>query len=129
MDFTSNYIYPGTKGQAVGGDKITKAVFTTLANQYLCRTICRCQFHLADFSLSHIMMQKWIALYPWGACEAFVDMRKYHYDIKYTGDYPASGNGWTVNAVNQKWDTDPTKVYKGLYLASGSCCRSKSEIQ
>ena len=29
MDFTAKYIYPGTKGQAVGGDKITKAVFTT----------------------------------------------------------------------------------------------------
>ena len=43
------------------------------------------------------MMQKWIALYPWGACEAFVDMRKYHYDIKYTGDYPSSGNGWDLS--------------------------------
>ena len=115
MAFTSNYIYPGTKGQAVGGDKITKPVFTALANDYLAGPYVD-KLSLTDFSLSHIMMQKWIALYPWGACEAFVDQRKYHYDIKYTGDYPSNGNGWTVNEVEQKWDTDPTKVYKGLYL-------------
>jgi hypothetical protein len=44
-------------------------------------------------------------------------MRKYHYDIKYTGEYPASGNGWDLSMVNQKWDTDATKVYKGFYLS------------
>lgn len=116
MDFTANYIYAGTKGQAVGGDKITKPVFNTLASEYVSGPYVD-KLSLTDFSLSHIMMQKWIALYPWGACEAFVDQRKYHYDISYTGDYPTKDNGWTVNEVEQKWDTDPTKVYKGLYLA------------
>src|SRR3546814_16994041 len=72
---------------------------------------------MADFSLSHIMMQKWVALYPWGAPEAWVDMRKYHYDIAYTGDYPSNGNGWIQALLEQKWDTDPTKVYTGLYMA------------
>jgi hypothetical protein len=71
---------------------------------------------MADFSLSNIMMQKWVALYPWGAPEAWVDERKYHYDINYTGDFPSEGNGFTTTTVDQKWDTDPTKVYKGLYL-------------
>lgn len=116
IDFTGTYIYPGTKGQAAGGDKISKEVFTQLATEYeagpyvggLTKDL---------LTLSHIMMQKWIALYPWGAQEAWVDMRKYHYDIQYTGDYPTLNNGWSETMIDQKWDTDPTKVYKGLYLA------------
>jgi hypothetical protein len=116
MDFTAKYISPGTKGQAVGGDKITKAVFTTLANEYLAGPYVN-NLSIDDFTLSHIMMQKWVALYPWGAFEAWVDMRKYHYDIKYTGDYPSSGNGWDLSTVTQKWDTDLTKVFKGFFLS------------
>ncbi len=113
MDFTGKYIFPGTTGTATGGDKITKPVFDGLAAQYLSGPFVA---GVSDFSLSHIMMQKWVALYPWGASEAWVDMRKYHYDIKYTGEYPSKGNGWTYATIVQKWDTDPTKVYKGLYL-------------
>jgi hypothetical protein len=71
---------------------------------------------LNDFSLSHIMMQKFVALYPWGAPEVWVDQRKYHYDVDYSGEYPAKGNGWDESQVEQKWDTDPDKVYKGFYL-------------
>jgi hypothetical protein len=115
--FTAKYIAPGTKGSATGGDKITVAVFNTLATQYTAGPYVDA-LPAVDFSLSHIMMQKWVALYPWGAQEAWVDMRKYHYDISYTGEYPSPENGaWTAGAVNQKWDTDPSKVYKGLYLA------------
>jgi len=116
MDFTAKYIKPGTKGAIAGGDKITAPVFNTAATEYLAGPFVN-NLSLDDFSLSHIMMQKWVALYPWGALEAWVDMRKYHYDIKYTGDYPAADNGWTLNTVIQKWDTDATKVYKGLYLS------------
>ena len=32
----------------------------------------------------------------------------------------------SVNAVTQKWDTDPTKVYKGLYLGPAEVQRSQS---
>ena len=39
-------------------------------------------------------------------------------DISYTGDYPSNGNGWTNTTLNQKWDTDATKIYKGFYLPS-----------
>lgn len=116
MDFTQKYIYPGTKGKPTGGDKITKAVFNDLAAAYENGPFVA-QLPLSEFSLSHIMMQKWVALYPWGAPEAWVDMRKYQYDIKYTGDYPSFGNGWSETMLEQKWDTDPSKVYKGLYLA------------
>lgn len=115
MDFTQKYIYPGSKGQPSGGDKITKGLFTSLAAEYLAGPYVE-QLPMSDFSLSHIMMQKWVALYPWGAPEAWVDMRKYHYDIQYTGDYPKEGNGWTKARVDQKFESDPTKVYQGLYL-------------
>jgi hypothetical protein len=115
LDFTANYISPGSAGKREGGDKITKATFTTLATQYAAGPYVDL-LPPADFSLSHIMMQKWVALYPWGACEAWVDMRKYHYDIPYTGEYPKNGDGWTLSIVSHKWDTDPTKVYKGLYM-------------
>ncbi|MDF1561094.1 MAG: SusD/RagB family nutrient-binding outer membrane lipoprotein [Bacteroidales bacterium] len=115
LDFTGTYIDAGTKGQAAGGDKITKSVYSAAASEYLAGPFVN-GLDIADFTLSHIMMQKWVALYPWGAGEAWVDMRKYHYDIDYTGDYPADGNGWDLSQVDQKWDDDPTKVYKGLYL-------------
>jgi hypothetical protein len=115
LDFTGNYLTPGTKGQAVGGDKITLATFNTIKAQYKAGPYVD-GLLMTDFSLSHIMMQKWVALYPWGANEVFVDMRKYHWDIKYTGEYPKSGNGWDLTSVNQKWDSDPTKVYKGFFL-------------
>ncbi|MBT1698037.1 SusD/RagB family nutrient-binding outer membrane lipoprotein [Fulvivirgaceae bacterium PWU4] len=124
--FTAKYITPGTKGSATGGDKITTALFTTLANQYAAGPFVD-GLPTGDFSLSHIMMQKWVALYPWGAQEAWVDMRKYHYDISYSGEYPSQASGaWTINILNQKWDTDPTKVYKGLYLAPAQVQNRKS---
>lgn len=115
MNFTATYIYAGTKGQAAGGDKITTAIFNTAAGEYLEGPFVN-GLAIGDFTLSHIMMQKWVALYPWGAGEAWVDLRKYHYDIAYTGDYPGDGNGWDLSMVDQKWDSDPTKVYKGFYL-------------
>lgn len=62
------------------------------------------------------MMQKFIALYPWGASEVWVDQRKYMYDIKYTGEYPTFGDGWDKSTINMKSDDDASKVYKGFYL-------------
>lgn len=116
MDFTVKYLVaPNAVGSPTGGDKITSALFNSLASQYLAGPYVG-SLSTSDFSLSHIMMQKWVSLYPWGAPEAWVDMRKYHYDIAYSGDYPKSGNGWNRTTLNQKWDTDPSKVYKGLYL-------------
>lgn len=109
----ARYIYPGKEGSPTGGDKISRNVFNKLANEYINGPYVN---GLTDLSLSHIMMQKWVALYPWGAAEAWVDMRKYHYDIDYTGEYPSNGNGWIQAQLEQKFDTNPTKVYKGLYL-------------
>lgn len=116
INFTEKFIFPGKEGSPTGGDKITKALFRSLANEYLAGPYVD-QLQLSDFTLSHIMMQKYNALFPWGAQEAWVDLRKYHYDINYTGDYPSNGNGWTDSQVDQKWDSDPDKVYKGFFLA------------
>ncbi|MGO1243687.1 SusD/RagB family nutrient-binding outer membrane lipoprotein [Sphingobacterium sp. JB170] len=113
METSARYIYPGKEGSPTGGDKITKDVFSSLAAEYLNGPFVG---NLVDFSLSNIMMQKWVALYPWGAPEAWVDLRKYHFDIAYSGDYPSNGNGWVQALIDQKVDTDPNKVYKGFYL-------------
>lgn len=115
IDFTVKYIYPGKEGVAQGGDKITVSAFNSLAQEYIAGPYVN-GLSLNDFSLSHIMMQKFVALYPWGAPEVWVDQRKYHYDVNYSGEYPAKGNGWDESQVEQKWDTDPDKVYKGFYL-------------
>ncbi len=54
----------------------------------------------SDLTLTHVMLQKYIALYGWGAQETWVDMRKFHYtDIDpitnvhqvYVGFTPPSG--------------------------------------
>jgi hypothetical protein len=127
MEFTGNYLNPGKPltdaagknvvgGGLPGGSAIAKATYNAMASDYLAGPYVN-GLSEADFTLSHIMMQKFVALWPWGALEAWTDLRKYHYDIKYTGDYPTKGNGWDVSSVDQKWDTDPTKVYKGFYLA------------
>jgi len=116
MDFTSSYIVAGTvDGNYRQGDRVTKATFNALAQEYLNGPYVN-GLPMSDFSLSHIMMQKYLALYPWGAPEVWVDLRKYFYDIEYTGDYPKYGNGWDKTTLTQKRDEDPTKVYKGFYL-------------
>ena len=133
LEFTGQYIVTGkiskdggiTTLGVTGGDKLTKGVYTTMASEYAAGPYVD-GLTEANFTLSHIMMQKWVALYPWGASEAWVDMRKYHYDIAYTGDYPSSENGWDLSSVTHKWDTDPTKVYKGLYLAPAQVQGRKS---
>lgn len=132
VDFTGLYLVPGSYkstgevdengndipvlgGGLPGGDMITTDVYKKLAEEYKAGPYVD-GMTLADFSLSHIMMQKFVAMFPYGAPEVWVDMRKYHYDLKYSGEYPSFGNGWDKTLVNQKWDTDETKVYKGYYL-------------
>jgi hypothetical protein len=33
----------------------------------------------AELTMSHVMLQKYIALYGWGTHQTWIDMRKYHY--------------------------------------------------
>lgn len=115
---TARYLSPGSKGQQLGGDKVTTAIFNTLSNEYSSGPYVD-GLGQSNLTLSHIMMQKWVALYSWGAVEAWVDMRKYHYDIQYTGDYPSKNNGWGDDRkIIHKGDDDPAKVYKGFYLGA-----------
>ncbi len=125
-EFTLNYLNPGSLkedgGEAVvggglpGGSGLSKAAFKTLSEEYLAGPYVA-GITESTLTLSHIMMQKYVALWPWGALEAWTDLRKYHFDIQYTGDYPKLNNGWTQTIVDSKFDDDPTKVYKGFYLA------------
>ena len=130
VEFTGNYLNPGstasttaadgtvtyTRGGGLpGGVACTKAVYNQLAQEYLDGPYVN-GMSLDRFTLSHIMMQKFVTLYPWGASEEWVDQRKYHYDLKYSGDVPSLNNGWTLTTVDQKFDSDPTKVFQGFYL-------------
>ena len=137
VEFTGKYLYPGkpqlnaagtayvNDGGNPGGDKIATALYNKLAQEYLAGPYVA-GITTSTLTLSHIMMQKYVHEYPWLAYEAWVDLRKYHYDIDYTGDYPSNGNGWSNTRVNQKWDEDETKVYKGFYLAPANVEGRKS---
>ena len=121
-EFTGSYLNPGSPtsdfkagGSLPGGSMISTKVYNSLSAEYIAGPYCD-GMTTADLTLSHIMMQKYVALWPWGALEAWTDLRKYHYDIAYTGEYPKNGDGWTLADVNFKWDEDETKVYKGFYL-------------
>ena len=121
MEFSAKYIQKESLATVGGkvyhqGDKVDQATFKAMAQEYLNGPFVA-GLPMSEFSLSHIMMQKYIALFPWGASEVWVDLRKYHYDIAYTGDVPSFGNGWDKTLINQKRDDDATKVYKGFYLA------------
>lgn len=121
MEFSAKYIQKESLATVGGkvyhqGDKVDQATFKAMAQEYLNGPFVA-GLPMSEFSLSHIMMQKYIALFPWGASEVWVDLRKYHFDIAYTGDVPSFGNGWDKTLINQKRDDDATKVYKGFYLA------------
>jgi hypothetical protein len=118
LDFTVKPLYPGTKGTEGGGDKVTAAVYQNLSDEYYAGPYVE-GLGESNLTLSHIMLQKYVALYPWGGIEAWTDLRKYHYDIVYTGDYPSKGNGWDdTRLINTKRDENATKVFKGFFLGA-----------
>ncbi len=120
MEFTAKYLKPGKAAasdkEVTGGDKITKALFDQAAAEYLAGPFVG-KMTADKLTMSHIMLQKYVALYPWGSPEIWVDMRKNFYDVIYTGEYPYGGNGWDAKEVQQKRDDDPTKAFFGYYLA------------
>jgi hypothetical protein len=73
----------------------------------------------ADLTLTHIMLQKYIALYIHGACETWVDMRRYHYldtdpqtgqqvyrDFALPNVIFADNNGKTVQRVRPRYNSE-----------------------
>ena len=64
-----------------------RVITPAMKNAYLANTAV-VPATAAGLTLTHIMLQKYIALYGWGTHQTWTDMRKYHYiDID-----PASGN-------------------------------------
>jgi hypothetical protein len=119
MDFVKRLI--------VGSDKISAARFTTLAGEYLNSKFVN-NLPLADFSLSHIMMQKYVALFPW-SLDTWNDVRRYHYDlVTGTGGIPVSGTSWTNDVAYHKSDADPSRVYKGFYLPSADVLNRRTKL-
>jgi hypothetical protein len=134
MDFVKNLIVAGTpvknssnKQTSVIGDKISTARFSTLAGEYLNSKFVN-NLPLADFSLSHIMMQKYVALFPW-SLETWNDLRRYHYDLKLgTNNIPEAQTSWTNDVVYHKPDTDPSRVYKGFNLPSADVINRRTKF-
>lgn len=122
VDWVASLIVPGTavknssnKQTSVIGDKITKARFLTLADQYMNSQYVN-NLPLAQFSLSHIMMQKYVALYPW-SLDTWNDLRRYHYDLVVgTGGVPQEGVSYNTTTVYHKLNSSPDRIYKGFYL-------------
>ncbi len=129
---TAAYIVQGTavkgtngKQTSVIGDKISAAKFNSLATTYLNSQYVN-NLALADFELAHIMMQKYVALYPWGL-DTWNDLRRYHYDLKVgSKGIPETGTSWSSTRTFHKADTDPGRVYKGFYLPSADVTNRRS---
>jgi hypothetical protein len=76
----------------------------------------------AELTLTHIMLQKYIALYGWGVQETWVDMRRYHYIDKdpetskqvYAGFTPPLTNLFENNAGELVYRARPR--YNSEYL-------------
>ena len=134
MEFVKRLIVPGipvknnaNKQTSVIGDKITAARFTALATEYLNSKFVN-NLPLADFTLSHIMMQKYVALFPW-SLDTWNDMRRYHYDLVLgTGGVPVTGTSWTNDVVYHKSDADPARVYKGFYLPAADVVNRRAKF-
>ena len=119
MDFVKRLI--------VNTDKVSSARFTTLATDYLNSKFVN-NLPLANFTLSHIMMQKYVALYPW-SLDTWNDMRRYHYDLVLgTAGVPVTGTSWTSDVVYHKADADPARVYKGFYLGAANVENRRSKF-
>lgn len=134
MEFVKRLIVAGApvkntanKQTSVIGDKIGVARFSTLANDYLNSKFVN-NLPASNFSLSHIMMQKYVALFPW-SLETWNDMRRYHYDLKTGPDgVPVSGTSWTSDITYHKPDSDPNRIYKGFYLPSADVLNRRTKM-
>lgn len=67
----------------------------------------------ANFNLSHIMLQKYIAMYGYGSLETWVDMRRYHYIDFETGTTRQVYNGFEPPATNELYiDNNQQYIYR-----------------
>lgn len=122
FEWNKSMIAPGTaiknaagKQTSVHGDKISVARFSVLADEYMNSKFVR-NLPMSEFSLSHIMLQKYVALYPW-SIDTWNDLRRYHYDLVLgAGGIPQEGVSYTNDVVYHKENSDVNRIYKGFYL-------------
>jgi len=77
----------------------------------------------AGLTLTHIMLQKYIALYAWGVQQTWTDMRKFHYTDPdpstggqvYANFTPPTGNN-LISTNNNKWVYRCRPRYNSEYL-------------
>lgn len=83
----------------------------------------------ANLTLSHIMMQKYIALFGWGAMETWVDMRRYHYiDTDETGQQVY--RGYSLPAGSDLWiDNGGRPAYRVRYRFNAEYVWNLDEIK
>ncbi|MBL7743598.1 MAG: SusD/RagB family nutrient-binding outer membrane lipoprotein [Chitinophagaceae bacterium] len=62
----------------------------------------------ANLTLSHIMLQKYIAMYGWGFIETWVDMRRFHYTDNESGQQAFKSDGTVVFPQSQQVYADFT---------------------
>ncbi|MBS1566302.1 MAG: SusD/RagB family nutrient-binding outer membrane lipoprotein [Bacteroidetes bacterium] len=76
-----------------------------------------------NLTLTHIMLQKYIALFGWGPLETWVDMRRYHYNADldantgkavYVNFVPANGNFYLNNGGQPVYRSRPR--YNSEYI-------------
>lgn len=65
---------------------------------------------LADFTLSHIMLQKFIALYGFGVIETWVDLRRYHYVDTENGTTRQVYDGFELPIESRRFVNNTGKV-------------------
>jgi hypothetical protein len=63
----------------------------------------------ASLTLSHIMLQKYIAMYGWGAIETWVDLRRYHYALDTEGGLPVYRDFYML-PLTELWPDNAQKV-------------------
>lgn len=64
----------------------------------------------ADFNLSHIMLQKFIAMYGYGVIETWVDLRRYHYTDMEEGTNRQVYTNFEPLAVNDRFANNLGKL-------------------
>jgi tetratricopeptide (TPR) repeat protein len=70
---------------------------------------------IGSFNLSHIMLQKYIALFGFGAIETWVDLRRYHYNLDTDGGLPVYRDFAIPSGVDIWPDNNNKAVYRVRY--------------
>jgi len=77
----------------------------------------------ANLTLTHIMLQKYIAMYGWGSIETWVDLRRYHYtdreqpiDVQVYRDFTPPTGSDLFSANNTNWVYRARPRFNSEYL-------------